>query len=103
MSDLGELTDRVAQVSDIYAARFGIERDALWRLAKLTEEVGELNAAYLNATGRGRDRGDGADPRQAVEDEAADVLAMLLIFARAEGIDLEAALIRKWFKHLQST
>lgn len=30
----------------------------------------------------------------------ADVLAMLLLYARQNGIDLDAALARKWFKYL---
>ena len=38
--------------------------------------------------------------RTALEDVAADVLAMLLLFARNNGIDLDAALERKWFKYL---
>ena len=45
----------------------------------------------------------GAEPetvRQALEDEAADVLAMLLLFAQNNAIDLDAALERKWFKYL---
>lgn len=33
----------------------------------------------------------------------ADKLAMLLLFARHNGIDLDAALARKWFKYLQQT
>ena len=35
-----------------------------------------------------------------MEDEAADVLAMLMLFARNNGIDLDAALERKWFQYL---
>jgi len=42
---IGDLTEMVAAVSDTYAARFGITRDDLWHLAKISEEVGELNAA----------------------------------------------------------
>jgi NTP pyrophosphatase (non-canonical NTP hydrolase) len=35
-----------------------------------------------------------------MEDEAADVLATVLLFAAKNQIDLEAALERKWFKYL---
>ena len=98
---LAELMPLVAEVSDTYASRNGIARDDDWYLLKLQEELGELAAEYLKSTGRGRMKGaDAGAVRQALEDEAADVLAMLLLFARNNGIDLDAALERKWFQYL---
>ena len=98
---LAALTPLVAEVSDIYASRNAIDRDDDWYLLKLQEELGELAAEYLRMTGRGRLKGaDTATIRVALEDEAADVLAMLLLFARNNDIDLEAALERKWFQYL---
>ncbi|WP_193335252.1 nucleoside triphosphate pyrophosphohydrolase family protein [Devosia beringensis] len=99
--DLAALGDLVAQVSDIYAQGNGIARDDDWYLLKLQEELGELTAEYLKLSGRGRLK-DAAPAaiRAALEDETADVLAMILLFARNNGIDLEAALQRKWFRHL---
>lgn len=98
---LEQLSALVAEVSDTYASRNDIARDDDWYLLKLQEELGELTAEYLRTTGRGRLKG--AQPpaiRQAMEDETADVLAMLLLFARNNRIDLEAALERKWFQYL---
>ena len=98
---LAALTTLVTEVSATYAARNDIARDDDWYLLKLQEELGELAAEYLKSTGRGRLKG--AEPaaiRTAMEDEAADVLAMLLLFARHNGIDLDAALERKWFQYL---
>ena len=98
---LAELTEMVAEVSDLYASRKNIARDNDWYLLKVQEELGELTAEYLRSTGRGRLKG--AEPeaiRQALEDEAADLLAMLLLFARNNRIDLDAALESKWFKYL---
>jgi len=98
---LDELTGLVSEVSDIYASRNDIARDDDWYLLKVQEELGELAAEYLRLTRRGRMKG--AEPetvRQALEDEAADVLAMLLLFAQNNAIDLDAALERKWFKYL---
>jgi NTP pyrophosphatase (non-canonical NTP hydrolase) len=98
---LAELTALVAEVSDLYASRQNIARDDDWYMLKVQEELGELTAEYLRSTGRGRLKG--AEPaaiRQALEDEAADLLAMLLLFARNNRIDLDAALQRKWFKYL---
>lgn len=99
--DLSELGSLVAQVSDVYAERNAIARDDDWYMLKLQEELGELTAEYLRMSGRGRMKGaDAAAVRGALEDEAADVLAMLLLFTRNNGIDLDAALERKWFKYL---
>ena len=97
---LPDLADRVEAVSALYARKFGIERDADWFALKLTEEVGELTQAFLAATGRTRPRADGGtgpdDARQALADEVADVLAHLLLLARSQGVDVEAAVRRKW-------
>lgn len=95
------LSRAVARVSDTYATRCDIDRDRDWAALKLSEETGELIAAWLKLTGRGRREGsDAASLRQDMEDEAADVLAMLLIFAAQNEIDLVSALERKWFRYL---
>lgn len=101
---LAQLTERVSEVSDTYATRNDMARDDDWYLLKIQEELGELTAEYLKTTARGRHKGaDAATIRQALEDEAADVLAMLLLFARHNEIDLDAALTRKWFQYLGRT
>ncbi|HEY8574778.1 MAG TPA: phosphoribosyl-ATP pyrophosphohydrolase [Devosia sp.] len=98
---LSALTDALLRVSDRYAELFDIRRDDDWFILKLQEEQGELTAEVLRATGRGRLKGaSGDDVRTALEDETADVLAMLLLFARHNGVDLDAALQRKWLSYL---
>ena len=64
----------------------GSARTFLW----LIEEVGEL-ATALN--------GDAADPavRANLEEEFADVLAWLCTMANINGVDLPAAVARKYF------
>ena len=101
MATITELTERVEQVSAIYAARCEIRRDPDWYALKLQEEAGELVAEYLRGSGRGRvgERSE-ATIRQSLEDEAADLLAQLLLFCRHNSIDVEAALERKWFVYL---
>lgn len=90
-----------ARIGRLYAAQFSILDDDLWHLAKLSEELGELNAAWLSAHGRGRSRGlTPAELTRAVEDEAADLFGFLLLFAARNDIDLAAALARKWGKYL---
>lgn len=98
---LSELSEKVAAVSDIYAGRFDIRRDDDWYLLKLQEELGELTAEVLRASGRARRRDEtlGAQ-RLALENEAADLFAMLLLFCRHQEIDIAAALDRKWFRNL---
>ncbi len=102
MATLTELTERLEQVSAIYAERCNIRRDADWYALKLQEEAGELVAEHLRSTGRGRvgERTEAAI-RAALEDEAADLLAQVLLFCRHNRIDVEAALERKWFAHLE--
>jgi NTP pyrophosphatase (non-canonical NTP hydrolase) len=98
---LAELSDAVEAVSVRYARVAAITRDRDWFLLKLQEEVGELTAEALRATGRGRV--DGLTPeriRTRLADEAADVLGQLLLVARHYDIDLEAALKRKWLRYL---
>ncbi len=100
-ADLKELSAKVVAVSRTYATRCGIERDDDWYVLKLQEELGELVAEYVKLTGRGRMKGaERAEVRAALEDEAADVLAHLLLLARHNDLDLGSALARKWFKYL---
>lgn len=99
--ELAALTEKVAAVSDIYAVRCDIRRDSDWYLLKLQEELGELTAEVLRCDGRARQRAkDNGGARDAVEDEAADLFAHLLLFCRYHGIDVVAALERKWFAYL---
>jgi NTP pyrophosphatase (non-canonical NTP hydrolase) len=97
--DLKALQDDVLHISDIYAAEHGIDRSGDWALLKLQEELGELTAEHLRVSGRARGQADA----QAQADEAADVLGMLLIYCDGAGIDLEAAMRRKWLKWLETT
>lgn len=100
--DLAELTALVSRVSDMYAAETGVQRDDDWYALKIQEELGEMIAEHLRLTSRGRRKGlDHAAISQARDDEAADLLAMLLLYAQHNGIDLEAALERKWFSYLR--
>jgi NTP pyrophosphatase (non-canonical NTP hydrolase) len=103
---LDHLTERVEAVSALYARKFGVERDADWFMLKLSEEVGELTQAFLAATGRTRPRDAGSPApespgvpdggRSALADEVADVLAHVLLLARSQGVDVDAAVRRKW-------
>ena len=95
--DLTQLSDEVEHVSQVYAARFGIERDATWFLLKLQEEVGELTQAYLQHTGRARAKGHtAAEIRADFHQEFADVFCQLLLFARQHDVDLPHEIDQKW-------
>ncbi|WP_339333570.1 phosphoribosyl-ATP pyrophosphohydrolase [uncultured Maricaulis sp.] len=96
---LDALADKIVRVSDIYAEHFGIDRSGDWPLLKLQEEIGELTQAYLTTTGRTRRPADAA-ARDQLALEMADALGMLLIMARAEGIDMDQAMQDKWLHWL---
>ena len=93
---LSDLSEKVARISDIYAEAHDIDRSGDWAILKLQEELGELTAEHLRLSGRARGT---ADP-QALGDEAADVLGMLLIYCDRAGIDIEQAMQRKWLRWL---
>ena len=103
MATLSELTEKVEAVSRLYAERCDIRRDDDWYALKLQEETGELVAEYLRVTGRGRQKGkSAAEMKAGLADEAADVLAQLLLLCRHNDIDIEGALERKWFRYLET-
>jgi NTP pyrophosphatase (non-canonical NTP hydrolase) len=96
---LKDLQADVLRISDIYAREHSIDRDRDWALLKLQEELGELTKEHLNLSGRARGKPDA----EALANEAADVLGMLLIYCDHAGIDLETAMQRKWLKWLETT
>ncbi len=94
---LGVLAEQFEQASRGYAAANDVRRDADWFVLKLQEELGELTQVWTKLTGRGRLRGKTeAELKEALADETADVLGHILLFAHAQGIDLDAAIERKW-------
>lgn len=98
---VAQLALGVQQVADLYAGRFDINRDDLWYLAKVSEEAGELTAAYLKTTSRGRTKD--LSPEELKRDldyEAADLFAHLLLFCDHNNIDLVEALKSKWLSRL---
>lgn len=100
---IADLKADVLRISDIYAREHSIDRDRAgngdWALLKLQEELGELTKEHLNLSGRARGKPDA----EALADEAADVLGMLLIYCERAGIDIETAIQRKWLKWLETT
>lgn len=96
LPELEAFIDRLEAISDRYGRVYGVDRGGDWHLLKLQEEMGELTQAYLAKTGRSR-----RDPGRAhaeVAHEMADVLCILLLMARREGVDLNTAVRDKWLK-----
>lgn len=88
-------------MNDIYVETFGLTRDGLMLIGKMTEEMGEVASAYLKLHGRARGADDDPEAlRRDFEDELADLLGFLAVLAEAEGVDLAAAFARKWGKYL---
>ncbi len=94
--NLESFIDRLKAISDRYERVYDVDRSGDWHMIKVQEEMGELTQAYLAMTGRSRRTIDGA--RHDVAMEMADVVCMTLLMARAEGIDLNAAITEKWLK-----
>ena len=78
---LSELQQRIRDLFGAKDARRGVEGTFMWFM----EEVGELAASL-------RDRSDAAN----LELEFADVLAWLATLANIAGVDLEAAMAKKY-------
>jgi len=97
---LKALQDDFVKVSEVYGAKFNINRDDLWALGKLSEELGELTQAYLRLHGRARTAVNQTDLQLSLEDEVSDLLGMLLIFAKMQNVDVAQAVERKWLKYL---
>ncbi|MBV9231727.1 MAG: pyrophosphatase [Chloroflexi bacterium] len=95
--DVKQLSEEVEQVSQRYAEKFNIERDATWFVLKLQEEVGELIQSYLMLSGKARTKGKSAEEIQSeFHKEVADVFCQTLLLARFYGIDLEKEVEKKW-------
>ncbi|TDC05602.1 pyrophosphatase [Nonomuraea longispora] len=98
--NLRRLSDEVESVSQRYAGKLGIERDDIWFLLKLQEEVGELTQAFLMRTGRARTKGHTDDQLDAAfRAELADVLCHVVLMARHHGVDLQTEIDKKWLTH----
>jgi NTP pyrophosphatase (non-canonical NTP hydrolase) len=101
--EIKELTEKISGICDIYVKKYEIDQNQDWLLLKIQEELGELSSAYLKLTKRGR---VGVKTRVELEnnlqEEIADVLAFILLFSRAHGIDPEQAIKNKWFKYLEN-
>jgi NTP pyrophosphatase (non-canonical NTP hydrolase) len=94
---LNTLKAQFEQASARYADVNGFKRDPDWFVLKLQEEIGELTQIWNKLSGRGRRHGrTDAEHRQALADETADVLGHILLFADQNGLDLAAAIERKW-------
>lgn len=97
MPSLISLAARFEQASQKYAADNGISRTEEWFTLKMQEELGELTQAWMKWAGHGRRKGKSeADLHHEMSNEAADLLGQVLLFARRNNIDLEAAISRKW-------
>ncbi|SMH34728.1 hypothetical protein [Maritimibacter sp. HL-12] len=79
------------------------DRCAPWHIVTHQEEPSARAAAWISASGRGRDRGKTPETlRAAVAEELADLFPQVLFLAERAGIGLGDALLRKWGHHLET-
>jgi NTP pyrophosphatase (non-canonical NTP hydrolase) len=97
MTSLLSLAARFEQASEKYADDNGINRSDEWFALKMQEELGELTQVWMKWAGHGRRKGRSAeDLHHDMSDETADLFGHVLLFVHLNGIDLEAAIHRKW-------
>jgi NTP pyrophosphatase (non-canonical NTP hydrolase) len=97
--NIEQLSDAVERVSQAYAEKFTIERDATWFILKLQEEAGELIQSYLMLSGKARTKGKSSEEIQSeFRKEVADVFCQTLLLARFYGMDLEKEIEEKWLR-----
>lgn len=98
--DFHHIRDAVIANADDYEKRYGVKIDKEFALLKLVEEVGEYMQAVLIRDRKCRPEKFLPDEaaKEEVAKELADVVGMALVNARLQGIDLEAALEKKWMK-----
>jgi NTP pyrophosphatase (non-canonical NTP hydrolase) len=102
MTQLHELTQKAKTIMTMYGAEYPeVQVDRDYYPFKISEEWGECMQAYLMYTDRGRQKGKSKEEiKEMFEAEIADVFGFLILFAEKEGVDIEKALEKKWFKRL---
>ena len=102
MTQIQQLTQKARTIMTMYQKEFPeVQVDRDYYPFKISEEWGECMQAYLMLTDRGRQKGKSKEEiKDAFEQEVGDVFGFLLLFAEQEGINLEEALTKKWFKRL---
>jgi NTP pyrophosphatase (non-canonical NTP hydrolase) len=104
MTQLQEMTEKAIRIMAMYQAEYpDVKMDRDYTPFKITEEWGECLQVYLMLTNRGRQKDKTkSEIKTMLQEEMADVLGHLLVFAHKENIDLEAAMQNKWFTHLDN-
>lgn len=102
MTQLQQLTEKAKTIMTMYQEEFPeVQVDRDYYPFKISEEWGECMQAYLMLSDRGRQKGKTKEEiKDMFEQEIGDVFGFLLLFAEREGVDLEQALEKKWFKRL---
>jgi NTP pyrophosphatase (non-canonical NTP hydrolase) len=92
-----EIQHLVSANADRYAKKHGINIDSEFLMLKLMEETGEVAEAMLAYFDRCRikKRVSKEDAREALENELADVLGVILLLATEHDLDILEALERK--------
>ncbi|MBP9771770.1 MAG: pyrophosphatase [Candidatus Pacebacteria bacterium] len=103
MTQLKDLTAQARLVIEKYKEQYpAVAMDRNYLPFKITEEWGECMQAYLMLTDRGRQKGKTKEEiSELFSQECADIFGYLLLFADNEGVDLAAALKKKWFAYLK--
>jgi NTP pyrophosphatase (non-canonical NTP hydrolase) len=98
-----ELQEKILEVEQAYGEKYGITIDEEYTLLKLYEEMGELSQAVLISRKKCRPEKYPGDQiaKEKLAEEMADVLGLLITNAKLLGVDLEAALQKKWLSRAE--
>lgn len=96
--DFKDLQKAILKTAADYGKEYNIDIDEDFALLKLYEEVGELAQAVLIKRKKSRPEKYISEEKskEEVAKELADVLGMVIVNSHLMGIDLEAALNKKW-------
>lgn len=95
-----DIQQKVIQNALRYGKEFNVAIDRDFAVLKLIEEVGEFAQALLIHEKKSRPEKflDETKSKEEVAKELADVVGMAIVNAHLLGIDIEAALEKKWIK-----
>jgi len=97
-----EMQNDILEVARGYGERFNVNIDHDFAILKLYEEVGEFAQAVLIHRKKSKPEKfkSGAESKQRLGEELADIIGMAIVNADLFGIDLERAIKEKWLNKI---
>ena len=96
--DFNDLQQKVFDNATRYGKKYGVTIDEDFALLKLYEEVGELAQAVLIHKKKSRPEKHlpHETSKEELAKELADVMGMVIVYAKLTDVDLQEAIRKKW-------